>query len=185
MSEPSLDLRRYRIMLIEDEVAIRQMVVAFLQRLGVRRVFEFDWAETALTALRKHPGRVDLILLDLGLPGLDGLDFMKRLRNIKHPHTQKLPVVVITGHNDMDMYQKISHYGVSKYLLKPISPGLLGETIRGALRLAQKPITHKKKDAVEAFILSIFGVNQKSDDESPPTDEQTEEPQAKRRRTSA
>jgi DNA-binding NarL/FixJ family response regulator len=70
---------------------------------------------------------------------------IRRVRNAKSPRRKALPVVVLTGRTDTDTYQAAVRRGIQGYLMKPISPGLLVETVNKVLAArgipAPKPLS--------------------------------------------
>lgn len=64
---------------VEDHEFQRRVIVTLLRRLGAREVLDFEDAAAALAALRELPGRADVLLLDLALPGINGMELMQTL----------------------------------------------------------------------------------------------------------
>lgn len=116
-----------RILLVEDDVMIGEAVRASLQQDG----YAVDWvrdgksADTALAC-----GHVDLTLLDLGLPGKDGLDILRNLRRRK----KNTPVIVITARDGIGDRIKGLDAGADDYVVKPFDMDELAARIRSALR---------------------------------------------------
>ena len=70
----------------------------------------------------------DLILLDLKMPGIDGVEIMREIRNMEHPIDA--PVIFLTGHIELVMKDEYKNLGVIGILHKPISAGIIPERIR-------------------------------------------------------
>ena len=119
-----------RILVVDDEPAIRRFLRASLTAHGYH-VFEASKAREALeSAAAVHP---DLIILDLGLPDLDGVDVTRQLRE-----WSKIPIVILSvrGH-DEDKIAALDA-GADDYLTKPFSTGELLARIRVAMRHADQ-----------------------------------------------
>ena len=117
------------VLMIEDERRIRELLRDVLPDMGFHPVEARD-AEEANAILDSRS--VDVVILDLMLPKIDGLSFLATFREA-HPKT---PVVILTGHGDLDAAKKAIHYGVTEFLTKPCH---LGE-IEAALSRAMKQV---------------------------------------------
>ncbi|HLB49659.1 MAG TPA: response regulator [Anaerolineales bacterium] len=89
-------------------------------------------AQSAVEAWPMLEGQMpDLILLDMMLPGMNGLDFLSKLR--ADPRFRAVPVIVVSIRSDASFRQKAQELGVFRYLLKPFSPAVLRQEIEQAL----------------------------------------------------
>lgn len=123
-----------RVLLIEDERSVREIIKAFLQKLEVKEIEDCPSAEYAWEQLVGAKARnFDVIFVDLQLPGIGGRSFIKKLRAIQHPKAQSIPIIVLTSTNDPEMYKKLERYGITAYLIKPVSPGVLEGALEKAL----------------------------------------------------
>jgi two-component system KDP operon response regulator KdpE len=116
------------ILLIEDEPQMRRFLRITLQGHGYRLVEAEDAKEGLLQATTRNP---DVVLLDLGLPDLDGLEVTKRLRE-----WTQTPIIVISAREQEQDKVKALDAGADDYLTKPFSAGELMARIRVALRHA-------------------------------------------------
>ena len=116
-----------KIAVIEDERDIRESLAALINGTpGFRCIARFGLMETALTGLEKeHP---DLILTDLGLPGMSGIDGIARLR-ILFP---AIPILVLTIYDNDDQIFAALCAGASGYLLKNTTPARLLDALHDA-----------------------------------------------------
>jgi len=116
------------ILLIEDEPQMRRFLRITLQGHGYRLVEAEKAQEGLLQAASRNP---DVVLLDLGLPDLDGLEVTKRLRE-----WTQTPIIVISAREQEQDKVKALDAGADDYLTKPFSAGELMARIRVALRHA-------------------------------------------------
>ncbi len=120
---------RETILIVEDESDIREMVRYNLEREGLR-VLEAGSVE--LARKRMQDRTPDLVVLDLMLPGVDGMTFCKELRS--RSETKTLPVLMLTARGeDADIVVGLE-VGADDYLTKPFSPRILVARIRALLR---------------------------------------------------
>jgi len=128
------DLRKCKVLLIEDERIIREIIVRMLSRIGITEVTEAASAEAGWSYLVGEERRpFHVVITDLMLPGISGGILLKHLRALPSPYTKKLPFIVLTGDTDVDTYRKVAGAGVSSYLIKPISADLLRSAIEKAV----------------------------------------------------
>ena len=125
------ELVRPVILLVDDDADLIAMAEAFLHRDGFRLLTAGD-ARGAAALLREHP--VDLLVLDLGLPDGNGLDFLRGVRAGRH-----LPVIIATGWAEERERIVGLERGADDYVVKPISLPELAARIRAVLRRAQAP----------------------------------------------
>lgn len=106
------------------------MVRASLQRL---QSSEFLEASTGLEAIEQLAvARVQLIVLDLNMPDMHGIDVLKFVR--KNPNYRTLPVVVLTTRGDDTSRQTAHQAGATSYMTKPFAPQVLADTVEDLLR---------------------------------------------------
>lgn len=118
-----------RILIIEDEVHIQELLKYNLEKSG----FQVSLAENGLEGLDEAiRGKYDLILLDLMLPGLDGLEICKRLRADKQ--TRRTPIIMLTAKGEE--FDKVLglELGADDYITKPFSVKELVARVRATLR---------------------------------------------------
>jgi two-component system nitrogen regulation response regulator NtrX len=102
-----------KVLIIDDEPEICKMVTEFLFDVGYAASFALNGPDGLAMIKRDLPS---LVLLDMGLPGMDGAEVMRLIRE----QFPALPVVVLTGHRDTENVRTMVGLGVSEYLTKPI-----------------------------------------------------------------
>jgi DNA-binding response OmpR family regulator len=117
------------IMVVEDEMKIARLVRDYLEHAGYEVIVTSD-GEAALSSARG--AKPDLIVLDLGLPGRDGLDVTRELRR-----TSDVPIVMLTARGDESDRIVGLELGADDYVVKPFSPKELVARVRAVLRRAE------------------------------------------------
>lgn len=117
------------ILIIEDNELNMKLVRSILQ-LGHFQALEARDAESGLQLAREH--LPDLILMDIQLPGMDGLDATRIIR--KDPNLMNIPVVALTSYAMQGDEQKATSAGCTGYIAKPIDTRSFLDTIAGYLQ---------------------------------------------------
>jgi len=128
------------ILVVEDERAVRELIVAFLKTAGYRTVAAGNAEEAAYYIFRDKGLDIRLAIVDLVLPNANGLTLIRKLRESKYQHRRAMPVVVLTGRTDTDTYKAAARRGIHAYLMKPVSCALLLETVAKVLGPRAKAI---------------------------------------------
>ncbi len=115
-----------RVLVVDDDVKTVELVKLYLNRDGYRVLTAYDGLEALRLAREAHP---DLIVLDLMLPGMDGLEVCRTLRD-----ESDVPVIMLTAKTtDQDKLKGLSS-GADDYVTKPFSPRELAARVRAVLR---------------------------------------------------
>ncbi len=124
-------------LVVDDDERVRTVVAWQLEADGFH-VTEAPDGTAALASIDDE--RPDLVVLDLGLPGVGGLDVLRRLRRDEGP---ALPVIVLSGRDgETDRIVGLD-LGADDYLVKPFSPGELAARVRSVLRRATPTPAHR------------------------------------------
>jgi DNA-binding response OmpR family regulator len=123
-----LNMNKRRLFLVDDDAELRKTLI---DQLANYREFEIDEAATGAEALQKaRAGHVDLMILDVGLPDMDGREAVKILRG----EGFKAPIIMLTGHDsDADEILGLES-GANDYITKPFRFSVLLARVRAALR---------------------------------------------------
>lgn len=121
-----------KIIVVEDETDIREVLVYNLKREGYE-VIDSDNGEKALKMIRQQ--QPDLILLDLMLPGLDGLQICRRLKN--EEETRDIPIIMVTAKGEESDIVAGLEIGADDYVTKPFSTRELLARTQAVLRRRQ------------------------------------------------
>ncbi|MGZ4958794.1 MAG: phosphate regulon transcriptional regulator PhoB [Methylomonas sp.] len=121
------------ILVVEDEEAIREMLVMALEQAGLK-VLPVASAELALQALAEN--MIDLILLDWMLPGISGVELARRLKN--DAGYKALPIILLTARGEEEDKIRGLEIGADDYITKPFSPKELIARIKAVTRRSGK-----------------------------------------------
>jgi len=113
------------ILVIDDAEDTRDLYAEFLTRIGLRVAMARDGEEALGKAREIGPA---LVVLDLGLPGMDGYELVRRLK--ADPVTSSVPVIVVSGHAQPETKKRALEAGVVEYCVKPCPPTDLVEMIQ-------------------------------------------------------
>jgi putative two-component system response regulator len=138
---------RARVLVVEDDEASRAALVELLTADGYRVEAAADGEAAIATIDRAAP---DLVLLDVGLPGIDGFGVCRRIK--QRPATRLIPVVLVTGMNERDHRIAGIHAGADDFLTKPINVEELQARVASLLRLKRYT---DELDSADSVILSL------------------------------
>jgi diguanylate cyclase (GGDEF)-like protein/PAS domain S-box-containing protein len=116
------------VLVTDDDPAIAGLLERFLRLDGHHVVIARDGAQALKAARLETP---DLILLDLHMPVLDGMQVLRRLK--AQPTTRDIPVVIISAETDVEPIASALDFGAEDYLTKPFNPTVLGARVRASL----------------------------------------------------
>lgn len=122
-----------KIVVVEDDISLAELVKDFLEHEGNTVKAFHNGLEGQNFILANHP---DLIILDWDLPGLNGIEILRDYRGFGG----KCPVIMLTGHQDVDDKEMGFDEGADDYLTKPFNLKELGARVRGLLRRSQAVI---------------------------------------------
>jgi DNA-binding response OmpR family regulator len=118
----------YRVLVVEDNHEVRRMVTASLKTLGEEiEVLDMPSAEEALFIGSSQP--LDLVVLDIRLPGMSGLDMVPRLRK----RTPETKIILVTGVDDVQIRQQVSEANVDAYFFKPLDINAFLDAVKRCL----------------------------------------------------
>ena len=124
-----------RVLVVDDNQDIRELVMHILDADGFH-VFAAENGEGALAILRSNP--VDLILLDVMMPGTSGLEVLQEIRTGSLKRLHEVPVIMITAMATTDDVDKALAIGANSYIVKPFRGALIREKVRAVLELTSK-----------------------------------------------
>jgi DNA-binding NtrC family response regulator len=120
-----------RVLIVEDDPAQRRILEEMIRRFGCDPM-PVDGGTKAIEVLKSHSGgTIELVILDLNMPGMGGLEFLERLQSIRGD----LPVIVQTAQGSIETVIKAMRAGADDFVVKPISPERLKISIQNLLKV--------------------------------------------------
>ncbi|MGR6034388.1 MAG: diguanylate cyclase [Candidatus Nitrosoglobus sp.] len=136
------------ILVVDDDEDLSRLLALRLQAAGGYEVCLAHSAQAAFEGLAMQSTEasksIDLILMDVGLPDIDGIEVCRRLKS--HPIGQDIPVIIVTGRNGHENLQAAFDAGAVDYVTKPFDSASLIARVRSALRLKQEIDTRKQRE---------------------------------------
>jgi two-component system chemotaxis response regulator CheY len=126
---------RLKILLVDDNHYMRVLLGEILRAIGVLEIFEANDGAEALQTMRQNT--VDIVMTDLSMQPLDGIDFVRLLRNSPDSPNPMVPVIMITGHSTMQRVAEARDAGVNEFLAKPL-------TARGVIERIGQVVEHPR-----------------------------------------
>ena len=118
------------VLVTDDQPQIVEVVRLSLERAGCR----VEVAASGLAALRRADSeRIDLLIIDIGMPDMDGFETLRQLK--RKPGYAALPVIILTGSGDAKVRAEAEQIGVAAFLTKPFSPTELQRRVQKLLGL--------------------------------------------------
>ena len=110
------------ILIVEDELEIRTILYTYLNNIGYK-IFEAEEGNQALKKITEES--IDLIFLDIKLPGIDGIEVLQKLQELK----PEIPVIILSGHGTEEIANQAISYGAFDYIGKPVDLEKIAEVI--------------------------------------------------------
>jgi len=138
-----------QVLLVEDDPMLPELLTELLQDANISVMHAANVADALVLARDTH---IDLVLLDLGLPGANGFEFLKQLREL--PETHHIPVIVLTAWNAATDKVRGFELGATDYLTKPFESAELRARVCAALRAKrlQDELTQANRELTAARV---------------------------------
>ncbi|MBF0233435.1 MAG: response regulator transcription factor, partial [Desulfamplus sp.] len=143
------------ILIVDDEEDILELIKFNLLREGYN-VIAVGKGEDAIKVLRNE--KIDLMILDLMLPGIDGLEVTRQIKNT--PQLPEVPIIMLTAKGEEADVVTGLELGADDYICKPFSPRILLARVRSILRRKTSLIQKESKEAhhTQSQQISLFGI---------------------------
>ena len=106
-------------LIVEDNTHMRSLLRALLNSIGIKDVSEAIHGQAAMSVLRER--KIDLVLTDLAMGTMDGLELTRHVRNDEDSSNPFVPIIMITGHTERHQVEAARDAGVTEFLAKPIT----------------------------------------------------------------
>jgi two-component system, chemotaxis family, chemotaxis protein CheY len=108
-----------KILLVDDNHYMRVLLAEILRAIGVKEIHEANDGAEGLQMMREH--EIDIVMTDLSMQPLDGIDFVRLLRQSPDSPNQLAPVIMVTGHSTAALVGEARDAGVNEFLAKPLT----------------------------------------------------------------
>lgn len=108
-----------KILLVDDNQHMRVLLTEILRAIGVRHIFDAADGAEAVHMLRVHP--IDIVMTDLAMQPLDGIDFTRLIRQSPDSPNPMIPIIMISGHSTLARVAAARDAGVTEFLAKPVT----------------------------------------------------------------
>lgn len=138
LKDDNLFYESKRIVVIEDDRHTRQIICRLLREVGFRMIYEGDDGDSGFREIVRI--KPDVVLCDIYMKPVDGMTFLKTLRQLKRKEIAELPVIFLTGDANIDTVRNARDLKVDGYLVKPVSRSALKESLDRILRPQGEPL---------------------------------------------
>jgi len=118
-SQIATQLATLKVLIVDDEHAMRKVTRSLLQLIGVRTIYEASDGRSGLQAICKLAP--DVVILDWQMPSPNGWEFLRQVRSPGSFPFPDVPVIMLTGHGERSRVVEAVRLGVNEFLLKPVS----------------------------------------------------------------
>ena len=122
---------RTKVLIVDDEYYIRKVIRTLLLAMGSTKIYEAPDGASGLESIRALAP--DVVLLDWEMPGIDGAEFVRRVRSPDSFPYPAVPIIMLTGHGERSRVLEAVRLGVHEFLLKPVSSSALQARILSVL----------------------------------------------------
>jgi len=138
------------ILVVDDEIEVGEMIETYLSDEGFRVKYSSKGDEAVEIAKSEQP---DLVILDLMMPGIDGLEVCRQLRS--DPLTQQIIIIMLSAKADETDIVVGLELGAKDYITKPVRPRVLQARIEAALRMRDEIISRKDAESISHYGISL------------------------------
>ncbi len=142
-----------RILVVDDEEVIRITLQKKLSRIGYN-VISFEKAEDLIYYMKDGDPVVDLIITDIKLRKMDGIELLRRINSAEEPP----PVLIISGHGNVEDAIRALRYGASDYIRKPFDINYLTASVRSALKRKTERKLAESSGKYKKYEKSVFSI---------------------------
>lgn len=158
------DFEKLNVLVIDDNEHTVQLLTRMLHGFGIQQITSAKDGSTAFPLLKVK--KFDIIICDWAMKPINGIQFARRVRRDPQSPCPFVPIIMLTGHSDVDRVIEARDAGVNDFLAKPIAPATLLQRMIAAL---EKPREFIKAD-------EYFGPDRRRRDDTPVAVERREQP---------
>jgi CheY-like chemotaxis protein len=138
---PTSEIAHLSVLVVEDVRATRVIVRTILRSFGINDVVEAADGQEALSVLGQR--HIDVVISDLCMEPMDGVEFTRRLRTPRNGLNPYVPVLMVSGHTEVARVRDAIAAGVTEFLAKPIIPANLEARLLAIVRSPKKRVSSK------------------------------------------
>ncbi len=125
------NIQDLKFLIVDDDANMRQLIKTILSSLGVKDLETTSGTNQGYALLTKFAA--DIVICDLRMDPLDGIEFTRMVRTKEDSPNIYLPIIMLTGHAEIAAVENARKAGVHEFLSKPVSPTKLYKTIQGLI----------------------------------------------------
>ena len=128
-----INYRDLHVLLMDDEAFMRTLVERVLKDMDVGMITHAENGLDGLEKLRQMHRKIDIVVCDLEMPEMNGLQFVEAVRKGGEEFDPNVPILILTGHADEQIVHNVVKLGINGYIVKPVSRTALEKRMIAAL----------------------------------------------------
>ncbi len=125
-----------RVLIVDDQRTMRSIIRALLNNNGIKKVTEAREGSEALKIMEQTKTSIDVVICDLHMKGMDGLEFCQKVRMSKQQRIRDVKIIILTGDEDPFIHGVSEQVGAATVLTKPVTSEVLRMEIAKAVDVA-------------------------------------------------
>lgn len=123
----AFNFKRLSVLVVEDTLPMRKLIVSVLEALGVGQVFYADDGQAGFEAFKRE--RPDIVIADWHMQPVNGIDLTREIRNNPMSPDRMVPVILVTGYSALTRVAQARDAGVTEFMVKPFSANDLAKRL--------------------------------------------------------
>jgi len=128
------DIQHLRVLIVDDNEDMRTLLRRMLGSIGIKQILEAPDGRAGIEILWQT--ECDVILSDLDMKPMNGIDFTIEVRKSDHSSNSVVPIVMITGHTELSLVKKARDAGITEFIAKPVTAKALQSRL---MQIFEKP----------------------------------------------
>ncbi len=130
----AFEMNKLHLLVVDDESFTRDLIARMLKEVNTGKISTAADGYEALAVMREEKWQVDVVLLDLEMPKMNGYAFIEKMRSELEPPLSETPIIIISGHSDDKAITALRELGITLFLLKPISKAQVVSRVYSAVK---------------------------------------------------
>ena len=136
------NLSELAVLVVDDDGNMRKLLRTLLATMGIKGVVEAESATGAILELHQHD--IDVVITDLSMQPMNGIDLVRMVRMGRDSPNPHIPVIMLTGHTELDLVREARDVGIDEFVAKPVSVRGLYERL-DAIATHPRPIVRSQR----------------------------------------